>query len=150
MISGWMSTNSGMLYLSLMELDGRFVCSCLWPEFSKLEPWGNKMHMMTSSNGNIFRVTGPLCGEFTGDRWIPLTKASDVVNNREAGDLRRHRTHYDVIAMKDYWLVLNSFGPGISSMCHSDEIWRHRTWLYWLRWWLVAWRHQSITWTSIY
>ena len=23
---------------------------------------------MTSSNGNIFRVTGPLCGEFTGDR----------------------------------------------------------------------------------
>ena len=33
---------------------------------------------MTSSNGNIFRVTGPLCGEFTGDRWIPLTKASDA------------------------------------------------------------------------
>ena len=25
--------------------------------------------MMTSSNGNIFRVTGPLCGEFTGHRW---------------------------------------------------------------------------------
>ena len=24
--------------------------------------------MMTSSNGNIFRVTGPLCGEFTGHR----------------------------------------------------------------------------------
>ena len=23
--------------------------------------------MMTSSNGNIFRVTGPLCGEFTGE-----------------------------------------------------------------------------------
>ena len=23
-------------------------------------------YMMTSSNGNIFRVTGPLCGEFTG------------------------------------------------------------------------------------
>ena len=22
----------------------------------------------TSSNGNIFRVTGPLCGEFTGPR----------------------------------------------------------------------------------
>ena len=27
--------------------------------------------MMTLSNGNIFRVTGHLCGEFTGDRWIP-------------------------------------------------------------------------------
>ena len=34
--------------------------------------------MMTPSNGDIFRVTGPLCGEFTGHRWIPLTKASDA------------------------------------------------------------------------
>ena len=34
--------------------------------------------MMTSSNGNNFRVTGPLCGEFSGHRWIPLTKASDT------------------------------------------------------------------------
>ena len=30
--------------------------------------------MMTSSNGNIFRVTGPLCGESTFDRWFPHTK----------------------------------------------------------------------------
>ena len=34
--------------------------------------------IMTSSNENIFRVTGPLWGEFDGDRWIPLTKASDA------------------------------------------------------------------------
>ena len=34
--------------------------------------------MMTSSNGSIARVTGPLCGEFTGHWWIPLTKASDA------------------------------------------------------------------------
>ena len=34
--------------------------------------------IMTSSNGNIFRVTGPLCGEFTDLRWIPHTKASDA------------------------------------------------------------------------
>ena len=33
--------------------------------------------MMTSSNGNVFRVTCHLCGEFTGGRWIPKTKASD-------------------------------------------------------------------------
>ena len=39
---------------------------------------GKKMIMMTSSNGNIFRVTGPQCVEFTGPRWIPLTKASDA------------------------------------------------------------------------
>ena len=32
--------------------------------------------MMTSSNGNFFRVTGHLCGEFTGLRGIHRTKAS--------------------------------------------------------------------------
>ena len=71
--------------------------------------------MMTSSNGIIFRVTGHLCSEFTGPRWILRTKASDAelwcfhyltctrinscVNNREAGGLRRHRAHYDVTVM---------------------------------------------------
>ena len=33
---------------------------------------------ITSSNGNVFHVTGPLCREFTDHRWIPLTKASDA------------------------------------------------------------------------
>ena len=70
--------------------------------------------MMTSSNGNIFCVTGPLCGKFTGLRCISGTKASDVelwsvllstpwingwVNNHEAGDFRRHRAQYDIIVM---------------------------------------------------
>ena len=35
-------------------------------------------YIMTSSNGNIIRVTGHLCGEFTGHRWIPRTKACDA------------------------------------------------------------------------
>ena len=34
--------------------------------------------MMTSSNGNIFRVSGHLYGEFTGRRWIPRRKTSDA------------------------------------------------------------------------
>ena len=34
--------------------------------------------MLTTSNGNILRVTGPLWGEFTGHQWIPLTKVSDA------------------------------------------------------------------------
>ena len=33
---------------------------------------------VTSSNENIFRVTVPLYREFSGHRWIPLTKASDA------------------------------------------------------------------------
>ena len=35
---------------------------------------GNTACMMTSSNGNVFRVTGHLCGEFTGPRWFPPHK----------------------------------------------------------------------------
>ena len=45
-------------------------------------------YMLTSSNENIFRITGPLCGEFPGHWriplefpghwWIPLTKASNA------------------------------------------------------------------------
>ena len=38
--------------------------------------------MMKSSNGNIFRVTGPLCGEFTGPGEFPtqrpVTRSFDV------------------------------------------------------------------------
>ena len=34
--------------------------------------------MMTSSSGNIFRITNHLCGEFTGHRWNPHTNASDA------------------------------------------------------------------------
>ena len=46
----------------------------------RLRAMGMILHhcMMTSSNGNIFRVTGQSCGEFTGHRWIPRTKASDA------------------------------------------------------------------------
>ena len=39
----------------------------------------HKMHcMMTSSNGNILLLTGPLWGKSTGHQWIPLTKTSDA------------------------------------------------------------------------
>ena len=95
-----------------------------WLCFDRYETIMKAISMMTSSNGNIFRVTGPLYGEFSGHRWIPRTKASDAelwwvfficawinswVNNREADDLRRHRAHYDVIVMfsvigKNSWL----------------------------------------------
>ena len=39
-------------------------------------PWYPTHYMMTSSNGNIFRVTGPLCGEFPSQR--PVTRSFDV------------------------------------------------------------------------
>ena len=74
----------------------------------------HKWDMMTSSNGNIFRVTGHLCGEFTGlsvnsphkGQWRGALMFSLIcvwsngwANNREAGDFRRSCVHCDVIVM---------------------------------------------------
>ena len=68
---------------------------------------------MTSSNENIFRVTGPLCGARSPVnsphkcQWRGLLVFSLIcawingwVNNHEAGDLRRHRAHYDITVME--------------------------------------------------
>ena len=93
--------------------------------------------MMTSSNGNIFRVTGPLCGEFTGPGEFsaqrPVTRSFDVslicarindwVNNREAGDLRRYRGHYDVIVMLRGDLTWDS--PILASQGAAPNAWSH-------------------------
>ena len=84
--------------------------------------------MMTSSNGNIFRVTGHLCGEITGPRRIPaqrpLTRSFDVFfdlrlkkrlckqSYHEAGDLRRYRAHYDVTVMTLLELATYSTNKG--------------------------------------
>ena len=73
-----------------------------------------KTSMMTSSNGDIFRVTGlfvrgihrsPVNSLHKGQRRGALMFSlicvwtNNCVNNRDAGDLRRHRAHYDVTVM---------------------------------------------------
>ena len=75
--------------------------------------------MMMSSNGNIFRVTGLCVGKspvtgVTGEyphkgQWRGALMFSLIcvwingwLNNREAGDLRRRRAHYDVIVLPMY------------------------------------------------
>ena len=80
--------------------------------------------IMTSSNGHIFRVIGPLGGEPTDHRWIPPHKGqwrgalvislicactNDYVNNRDACDLRRHRAHSDVTVM--YQIFIDKTEP---------------------------------------
>ena len=89
-----------------MELHFSSFCSCF---LYVHDSWGAmyistkmRIFMMTSSNGNIFRVTDPLCGEFTGHRlwcFFDLCLDKRLSKNRKAGDLRRHRAHYDVIVM---------------------------------------------------
>ena len=63
---------------------------------------------MTSSNGNIFRVTGPLWGDTTGHKgqWrgvlvFSLYRAwiNGWADNPDTSDLSRHRAHYGVTVM---------------------------------------------------
>ena len=61
--SAWFSVSIGVYY----QAEVRLIASQGWLPC-----------MMTSSNGNIFHVTGPLWGETTGHWWILLTKASDA------------------------------------------------------------------------
>ena len=68
--------------------------------------------MMTSSNGNIFRVTGPLCGEFTGPGEFPtqrpVTRSFDV--------------YFDLCP--DKRLGKQLWGWWFETLSHS--LWRHR------------------------
>ena len=72
--------------------------------------------MVTSSNGNIFRVTGHLCGEFTGPGEFPtqspVTRSFDVFFDLRLNKRLRYRAHYDVIVM-----IYHSLGI----MCEQDD-----------------------------
>ena len=108
-------------------------------------------YMMTSSNGNIFRVTDPLCGEFL---WLLVNSShkgqwrvalmfclicawiNGWANIREADDLRCHRAYYDVTVM--YALISGSpnnmqFGaplrrPVYTHSLHNGPQLSHITW----------------------
>ena len=90
-------------------------------------------YSLTSSNGNMFRVTGfcagnspvtagnsPVTGEFPSHRqWRGALMFSLIcactngwVNNRDVVDLRRHRTHYDVTVMNTTRLKTDSVRLG--------------------------------------
>ena len=68
--------------------------------------------IMKSSNENIFRVTGPLCGEFASHRWLPHTKASDAELWCFLCDLSLNK-----------WLSKQSWGWW--SETPSCSLWRH-------------------------
>ena len=75
--------NGGKLWYSPNEskkgLKPPFICKMnCWNRLPDIKLTHKGHSMMTSSNGSIFRVTGLLCGEFTGHRWTPSTKASDA------------------------------------------------------------------------
>ena len=95
------------------------IRDCLTWTWDVLFTWWR--HQMESFSALLAFCAGnsSVPGEFPSQR--PVTRSFDVffdlcwmnawVNNREAGDLRRHRVHYDVIVMKTvrcilFWLPL--------------------------------------------
>ena len=95
--------------------------------------------MVTSSNGSIFRVTGPLCGEFTGPRWIPLTKASDA------------ELWCFLWSAPDKWSSKQSWGWWFETL--SRSLWRHcnvslKINQHLSMYWFGAIRQQAITWAN--
>ena len=107
-IVGTQSTDSHMFFchvsLPKLLLNIEYVSNNLtiWEYFAK-EMFVSPLHMvwcmMTSSNGNIPRspVNSPHKGQWRGSLMFSSICAwiNGWVNSREAGDLIRHRTHYD-------------------------------------------------------
>ena len=73
-------------FKTLWQLSNKLLANEIPSDLSSDEFWTDILYcnslMMTSSNGNIFRVTGTLCGEFTGPGEFPtqrpVTRSFDV------------------------------------------------------------------------
>ena len=85
--------------------------------------------MTTSSNGNIFRVTGPLCGEFTGPGEFPtqrpVTRSFDVffdlrLNKRLS---KQPRGWWFETQSWSLWRHGNAVWPPRLVFCTSRPIW---------------------------
>ena len=109
--------------------------------------------MMTSSDGNSFRDTGPLWGESTGHRWILLTMAIDVelwcflwprLNKRQSKQSRRR---WFETQSRPLWRHCDAHCD--YALSHPPLVF-HRIWLSdWLADWLTDWFPASlITMTS--
>ena len=127
--------------------------------------------LMTSSNGNIFRVTGHLCGDspvpvnsphkgqWRGAFMFYLTCVwiNGWVNNREADDLRRHCGHCDVNVMfcsyticliMDWYTSIFSYhlAKAIHAKINIDEIngWISVEWLSkWKTINIIKWKNEN-------
>ena len=103
----WMDTES--VFAEIFRVSD----NASWKTTVFVDPFIRCKDMMTPSNGNIFRVTGHLCGEFPAQR--PVTWSFDVFF-----DLRLNKRlskqswgwwfetlprHYDVTVMHDYYFI---------------------------------------------
>ena len=89
---------TGSRCISDANMDTQFkdLTSLLWLSKNHCSVFNDKechhirlhVDMVTSSNGNIFRATGPLCGEFTGPGEFPAQRP--VTRSIDAGNRLSH------------------------------------------------------------
>ena len=95
------------IFSSSMNTQTFSVSLSIWiSKHSPMPWWGHQMDTFSALLA-ICAGNSPVPDEFTAQR--PVTRSFDffictwingIVNNREAGDLRRHRAHYDVTNTK--------------------------------------------------
>ena len=131
----YITWSNWMCLCSLQHISVQYMTACWWMMISTM------MTMMTSSNGTFSALlalcagNSPVTGEFPAKgQWrgtlifsLICARISGWVNNREAGDLRRHRAHYDVIVMFLQSLGLEAlqyqiFWPLASGLRHRSNI----------------------------
>ena len=98
--------------------------------------------MMTSSDGIIFRVTGPLCGPLWRRALVfPLFCAwiNGWANNREIDNLRCRRAYYEVIVMyrvPHHWHApskrtpCGAMGFNSTKCLYCPSVYHSASWLY--------------------
>ena len=108
----------------------RFNNDYMWyDQYTKSYPFG----MMTSSNGSFFSAllafcvgNSPVTGEIPSQKpvtelWCFLWSVPWInvwVNNREAGDLRRHRAPYNVIVLVSIHILFSPYHSQFSCDVH--------------------------------
>ena len=111
-----------------------------WKHFPRYWPFVRRIHRSP--------VNSPHKGQWRGALMFSLicARINGWVNNDEAGDLRRHRVHYDVIVMAPQIHSIHVSGCNHDELIHHDYPSFHmdRMWSvcndnrYWFRYWFCT------------
>ena len=128
----WTSNGSSWSNFALTWLTGFIIgheCSIInddvikWKHFPRYVPFVRGIHRSP--------VNSPYKGQWRGALMFSLICAwiNGRVNSRKAGDWRRHRTHCDVILMRNWFTKIHSSGITLHSLYSDFQTWvmRYRT-----------------------
>ena len=113
------------MYSTTQDAFTRFVfCCVLWWLHENVIKWKHFPHYWPFVRGiHRLPVNSPNKGQWGGASMISLIWAwiNGWVNNREAGDLRRHRAHYDVTVMRYGSILFKLFRIPSLALEQSNE-----------------------------